>query len=249
MTFKLGVSWPQYCQSNSHNPRNPGIATTNFEVTLFVASTAPDQVIAREETAMFKWTGNGESVARKRVLDMLPKTAIGIEIGVWKGDFSARILKSAQPKILHLVDPWLVSDAADKSSDAWYGTDKMSQSGMDDICTHVAKRFSSEILTGQVAIHRADSVTALGAMEPASVDYVYVDGDHAYESVVSDLAQAFRVTKANGLICCDDYLLGAWWKDGVVRAVHEMLVAERVTVEFKEETQIVLKKLGPKLAE
>ncbi len=197
---------------------------------------------------MLKWGLQGESAARKTVLDMLPKGAVGVEIGVWKGDFSAQILRAARPSILHLVDPWLVSDAADRSDQAWYGVGKMSQSGMDAICNEVAARFASEIASGQVRLHRADATEALGALEPETVDYVYVDGDHAYEGVVSDLAQAFRVTKANGFICCDDYLLGAWWKDGVVRAVHELLVAERVTVEYKADTQIVLKKLGPKSA-
>ena len=195
---------------------------------------------------MLKWSSQGESAARKSVLNMVPKGAIGVEIGVWKGDFSAQILRAARPGTLHLVDPWLVSDAADRVGEAWYGEGKITQSGMDTICDQVASRFASEIASGQVRIHRADASVALGSLESASVDYVYVDGDHAYDGVVSDLAQAFRVTKPNGLICCDDYLLGAWWKDGVVRAVHELLVAERVIVEYKADTQIVLKKLAPK---
>lgn len=195
---------------------------------------------------MFKQVSHGESAARKRVLNMLPKGAVGVEIGVWKGDFSAQILRSARPATLHLIDPWAVSDAADRSDQAWYGVGKTTQLGMDGICDQVAARFAAEIARGQVCVHRADASAALGAMAPATVDYVYVDGDHSYAGVVSDLAHAFRVTKANGLICCDDYLLGAWWNDGVVRAVHELLVAERVTVEYKEDTQIVLKKLAAK---
>jgi SAM-dependent methyltransferase len=195
---------------------------------------------------MLKWSAPTESAARKDVLNMLPKEAVGVEIGVWKGDFSAQILKAARPKTLHLVDPWLISDAADRATQAWYGADKISQSGMDDIHAHVTQRFGAELASGRVIIHRADARQALGAMDKETVDYVYVDGDHGYEGVSADLAEAFRVTKPNGFICCDDYLLGAWWKDGVVRAVHELLVSERVTVEYKVDTQIVLKKLSPK---
>jgi SAM-dependent methyltransferase len=195
---------------------------------------------------MLKWSAPTESAARKDVLNMLSKEAVGVEIGVWKGDFSAQILKAARPKTLHLVDPWLISDSADRATQAWYGADKITQSGMDDIHAHVTQRFGAELASGRVIIHRADARQALGAMDKETVDYVYVDGDHGYEGVSADLAEAFRVTKPNGLICCDDYLLGAWWKDGVVRAVHELLVSERVTVEYKVDTQIVLKKLGPK---
>ncbi|HIF08442.1 MAG TPA: hypothetical protein EYQ81_00345 [Sneathiellales bacterium] len=40
------------------------------------------------------------------LLDRLAKNAVCAEIGVWKGDFSAQILKITAPKQLHLVDPW-----------------------------------------------------------------------------------------------------------------------------------------------
>ncbi len=83
---------------------------------------------------MLKWNSNSETAARKAVLDMIPKGAVGIEIGLWKGDFSAQILRAARPGTLHFVDPWLVSDAADRSRAAWYGESKISQSGMDAIC-------------------------------------------------------------------------------------------------------------------
>ncbi len=178
---------------------------------------------------------------------MMPKNSVGIEIGVWKGEFSGQILKVAEPKTLHLVDPWLVSGASDRTSEAWYGADRITQAAMDEIHDQVAKRFIRERANGQVEIHRTDAKKALGAMEPESVDYVYVDGDHSYEGVSSDLAEALRVTKVGGFICCDDYLLGAWWQDGVVRAVHELLAGHPVTIHYKANSQVVMRKLATKL--
>lgn len=194
-----------------------------------------------------KWFFKGESAARKAVLSMMPKNAVGIEIGVWKGEFSGQILKVAEPKALHLVDPWLVSEASDRTSEAWYGADRITQAAMDDIHDQVSKRFARERASGQVVIHRSDAKQALGAMAPESVDYVYVDGDHSYEGVSSDLAEALRVTKVGGFICCDDYLLGAWWQDGVVRAVHEILAGHPVTIHYKANSQVVMQKLASKL--
>lgn len=196
---------------------------------------------------MLGWLAKGESAARKHVLEILPRDAIGVEIGVWKGDFSAQILKTAQPQVLHLVDPWLVSDSSDRTSEAWYGADRITQAAMNAIHDQVAARFDREAASGRVVIHRTDALEALGAMAEASVDFVYVDGDHSYEGVSSDLAEAWRVTKIDGFICCDDYLLGAWWKDGVVRAVHQLLVSQPVTIHYKANTQIVLRKLGSTL--
>jgi hypothetical protein len=193
---------------------------------------------------MLKWLAKGESAARKAVLEMLPKDGVGIEIGVWKGDFSAQILKAARPKALHLVDPWLTSDASDRTTDAWYGADQITQDAMNTIHDQVVHRFGREIESSQVLVHRSDAAHALGSMAESSVDYVYVDGDHSYEGVSADLVEAYRVTKIDGFICCDDYLLGAWWKDGVVRAVHELLASKPVTIHYKANTQVVLRKLA-----
>jgi len=196
---------------------------------------------------MLGWLAKSESGARKKVLAMLPRDGAGAEIGVWKGDFSAQLLSVTKPRILHLVDPWLVSDSADRADTAWYGADKITQPAMDAIHDEVSARFAQERSRGVVEIHRADATRALGRMPEATLDYVYVDGDHSYEGVSTDLAEAFRVTKVGGFICCDDYLLGAWWQDGVVRAVHELLVSKPVVIEFKANTQVVLRKLASPL--
>ena len=45
--------------------------------------------------------------SRLRLLDRMPRGGVCAEIGVWKGDFSDRILRYANPKSLHLIDPWL----------------------------------------------------------------------------------------------------------------------------------------------
>src|SRR5688572_8310234 len=55
--------------------------------------------------------------ARKKLLSMLPTNAIGAEIGVWRGDFSADILSSCNPNRLYLIDPWIIqSDEAHAQS-------------------------------------------------------------------------------------------------------------------------------------
>ena len=45
--------------------------------------------------------------SRRRLLDRMPQGGVCAEIGVWKGDFSDLILRYANPKSLHLIDPWL----------------------------------------------------------------------------------------------------------------------------------------------
>ena len=151
---------------------------------------------------------------------MLPKGGIGAEIGVWKGDYSARLLELARPSKLHLIDPWQTRE--DPSYDtAWYG--KARGIDMDEVHTSVCNRFRTEVASGQVEIHRAPSVVAMSQFPDASLDYVYVDGDHAYEGVKPDLEISVRKVRQGGLICIDDHMIGKWWGDGIVRAVNETL--------------------------
>ncbi|MEM9138529.1 MAG: class I SAM-dependent methyltransferase [Pseudomonadota bacterium] len=176
---------------------------------------------------------------REHVLGMLPKSAVGAEIGVWKGDFSAQILKIAAPAVLHLIDPWAATDAPDHQS-AWYATG----SGVDMEAIHdqVLARFEAERRTGQIVIHRASSEAALSALPDASLDFVYVDGDHAYDAVRRDLLLAVAKTKPGGLICVDDHRTDKWWGDGVVRAVNEVLGAHPsdLILRFAANTQVVI---------
>ena len=40
------------------------------------------------------------------LLSKFSTESTGVEIGVWKGDFSKKILELVQPKMLYLCDPW-----------------------------------------------------------------------------------------------------------------------------------------------
>ena len=39
-------------------------------------------------------------------MHLLPKGSVGVEIGVWEGEFSKNFNHAVQPSCLHLVDPW-----------------------------------------------------------------------------------------------------------------------------------------------
>lgn len=197
---------------------------------------------------MFQRFMRADKDARNAVLNALPKGGVGVEIGVWKGDFSERILRTAKPLTLHLIDPWVASADANHVAEAWYGSGKVSQGDMDGIYKGVTERFARDIAAQRVRIHRAASAEAMASLEESSVDFVYVDGDHLYEGVRADLEAAFRATKPGGLICCDDYQLGAWWGDGVVRAVHQFLSERPVVIRSKRDSQVVMRKLSPAAA-
>lgn len=179
--------------------------------------------------------------ARRLVLESFGQGGVGAEIGVFEGDFSAEILRIARPKTLHLIDPW--ENQSDPNLDgAWYGS--ASETDMNRVYSGVETRFSNQIATGGVVLHRQTSADALAALPAGSLDFAYIDGDHRYEAVVSDLTLAYRALKPGGILACDDYRAGGWWGDGVIRAVHDFLGRQSgsVRIEFVLRGQVVLRK-------
>ncbi|HEX8387498.1 MAG TPA: class I SAM-dependent methyltransferase [Sphingomonas sp.] len=181
--------------------------------------------------------------ARATVLALLPRGALGMEVGVWKGQFSRRILNVARPTTLHLVDPWRVSDAPGREA-SWYGAGRVTQAEMNAMHDAVVGSFATEVDAGRVRIHRGPSSEVLSGFPADSLDFVYIDGDHSHEGCSADLEQAFRLVKPGGLICADDYSLGQWWGDGVVRAVNEFAARHPVKFQLIVGTQVVIRKLS-----
>lgn len=150
---------------------------------------------------------------------------MGTEIGVWKGDFSARMLKIVRPSSLHLIDPWKYYPAFGQS---WFGNESMSQDKMDAIYYSVEKRFAKQISAGVVKIHRLPSTEAISAFPDDYFDWAYIDGNHSYEMVRKDLATIYPKVKKGGIIAGDDYGVEGWWKNGVTQAVADFLKDEGV---------------------
>jgi hypothetical protein len=172
-------------------------------------------------------------------LAILPKQTVGAEIGVWRGDFSAEILKAAAPRKLYLIDPWLIRDDAVHEK-AWYGA--RSRPDIEGIYQNVLKRFAVERESGTVVVKRARSEEALSEFSDGYFDFIYIDGDHEYSAVRKDCFLAFDKVRTGGFICGDDYRIGGWWKDGVVRAFHELISECPVLIHYVRGSQIVLQK-------
>lgn len=176
---------------------------------------------------------------RSPVLEYLPKRSVGAELGVWKGNFSAQLLEALQPTRLYLIDPWQINeDAAHKS--AWYGSKK--RPDMHAIYEGVLRRFEKERQQGSVVILRQPSSAGLRAIPDNSLDFVYIDGDHEYTAARTDCFLAYEKIKAGGVICGDDYVGGKWWKDGVIRAFHDLICERNVVIAFCQGEQIILQK-------
>jgi hypothetical protein len=187
---------------------------------------------------------NAPPPRRRRLLESLPKGGVCVEVGVWKGDFSARILEVAKPRKLHLVDPWQAL-GREGYEGAWYGGElEEGQPEMDRVYAGVLERFAKERRKGIVEVHRATSADAAEGFADGELDFVYVDGDHTYEFVLADLRAWTPKVKPGGLVAGDDYGVEGWWGDGVTRAVDEFVAEGGAEVVSLDGNQFVLRARG-----
>ncbi len=148
---------------------------------------------------------------RRSLIASFPKNAVVAEVGVAMGDFSADILETANPRLFYLIDAW----AMDGHSN--YGEEGYKK---------VAGRFNEEIKTGKVEIRRGYSHERLTELEDDSLDWIYIDAAHDYQSVRGDLDIALLKVGNGGIISGHDYC--RWGKNGkrfgVLEAVNEFCV-------------------------
>lgn len=179
---------------------------------------------------------------RDFLLRRFPKGSVGAEIGVWKGDFSSRILKIVRPATVHLIDPWKYQQSYEG---AGYGGSNSSQSDMDQMYESVCQRFAREIADSRVRIHRLTSRAAAEQFEAGYFDWVYIDGNHRYEFALDDLEIFAGKVKGGGILCGDDYQRRkSWWDDGVTRAVDQFARAHGSEFEVREHQFIFRMRLG-----
>jgi hypothetical protein len=133
-----------------------------------------------------------------------------LEIGVWYGIGSTNIwLENLKPgSTLCLVDAWKPYSSVQDLADKEYNYKKM-----DDLSTDAylsaflnVKKFESENDKNiNIQLTRGDSAKYLPMLRDGVFDFIYIDGDHKYDKVKSDIQQAKRlVNKRYGIICGDD---------------------------------------------
>ena len=156
---------------------------------------------------------------RGKLLRSLPKGARVAEVGVWEGAFSKRILEICEPIELHLIDPWLYQP---EFAHTGFGR-KKNENLMDVKYQDVVATFKDD---PRVKVHRAMSDVALAKLDDASLDWVYLDGNHNAPFIDNDIAQSLKKVKHDGIIAGDDF---NWMSDAqgapVKRAVEAMVEA------------------------
>lgn len=153
----------------------------------------------------------GNNPGTNETWKQIPENSIGAELGVWRGDSSAKFLKRAAH--IHLVDAW--SPVAYKDSDEFgdytaylnrYSElvkskdPKDFQKYYDKIYDSVVERFKNH----NVTIHRKKTDDWLDTWTQP-LDWIYVDASHSYDGCLSDLRKSWNLIKSGGFLFGDDF--------------------------------------------
>ncbi len=121
---------------------------------------------------------------------------LGAEIGVEIGVYSEQLLKDNPDLKLYSIDPWKVND------DYPYQTvqSKFDKS-YDEARTRLAPYGNSHII-------RKFSLDAVRDFDDNSLDFVYIDGSHIFQSVTNDICEWLKKVRIGGIISGHDFLGG-----------------------------------------
>lgn len=146
--------------------------------------------------------------SRTDLIASLPKGLRMAELGVFAGHFAAQLWAIAQPSQLHLIDLWAgLIECGDE-----HGEHVVKAHG-DDLYAEVCRAFARH---PEVRIYR-EPTAVIQNFGPV-LDFVYVDADHAYQSVLNDLRWAATALRPGGWLAGHDY---TWRFPGVIRAVDQ----------------------------
>ena len=171
---------------------------------------------------------------REALLKLLPKNGVVAELGVNKGEFSAKILALSHPAILHLVDMWGPIGKQQK------------------LQKQVEWQFASEINVQKVVLHVGSSTAMAAQFADHYFDWIYIDTDHSYITTKAELEKYAPKMKPNGIISGHDFTIGNWngsVKYGVIEAVYEFCVLYNweiiyLTMEQNEHPSFAIRRLS-----
>jgi len=123
-----------------------------------------------------------------KILNKRGLTGEGVEVGVWKGEFSDYLLSHWKGAKLYSIDPW-----KNFSEDEYIDVMNIKQAEFDQIYVKVKQLLSK--YGNRSEIIKQLSVNAALQFENNSLDFVYLDGRHHYEGIKEDIESWFPKVK------------------------------------------------------
>ncbi len=146
---------------------------------------------------------------------------IGVEVGVLKGELSSVLLERLSKLKLFMVDVWKPFDDGSgqirtrpKRYARAFGSSRFMDQCFSDAQVVASKYYPRAIIVKKTSLQAAQQ------FKTKSLDFVFLDAAHDYESVKADIKTWLPKVKVGGWLCGHDY---GKICQGVPLAVHELL--------------------------
>jgi predicted O-methyltransferase YrrM len=151
----------------------------------------------------------------KRIVESVPEGGHIVEVGAWKGASTSYLAVEAQHKKLRIdvVDTWSGSQEHKDISDI--RENSLFETFIDNL----------RPVINLINPIRTDSISASKMYDEESLDAVFIDADHRYESVKADILAWMPKAKKGGILAGHDYTLT---HSGVILAVDELVEAPEI---------------------
>ncbi len=141
---------------------------------------------------------------RDEILKNITQISNGIclELGVFEGEYSKKILE-AGAKVLYMVDVWkaVEKDYEDYSNNKFHPN------------AYLEAMKIADLFSNKAIMIRTESKIASNLIEDESLDFMYIDANHYYESVKEDINKWYPKVKKGGVFGGHDYLKINWYED------------------------------------
>jgi len=184
------------------------------------------------------------------IMHLIQPDTIGAEVGVWWGNTSYNFFMK-NLKHLYLIDPWSVEPYKGSTEFEWdeylsryekvtgSNTEEGFQKYYDKVYEDVMRRFDPY---PTVTVCRNTSDEFFESFDGEQLDWIYLDGSHAYEGVIVDLENSLKIVKSGGMILGDDYKWGPrFGKPGVTKAVKEFVANHKLKIKQHGAVQFEIK--------
>lgn len=156
---------------------------------------------------------------RNQMLEMLRALDVreGVEVGTDRGLYAQKLCHANPQLHLTCVDPW--------QAYGYYHPHEyheVSQEAVDACYAEATQRLAPYRCT----ILRKTSMEGVTCFPRESLDFVFIDGNHAYEYIRDDIAEWSTRVRRGGIVYGHDYV------NDVQRAVNEYMARENITPWF-----------------
>ncbi|MBL9090228.1 MAG: class I SAM-dependent methyltransferase [Planctomycetaceae bacterium] len=167
------------------------------------------------------------------------------EIGVAQGHTSVMLLRSIADLELTMVDSWAAYDKDHPYRRSGDGCAALSAAQQNQRFAQV--KSTTQFAADRRAIVRLDSLAGADAVPDGALDFAFIDADHTYDAVRSDIAAWWPKVRGGGVLAGHDYLgprdrRGIW---GVAKAVNEFAVTYGLTVDVGKGRVWMIRKPAP----